>query len=425
MNKRKRVSIITMVIVFLIILNIMLLIITPVVNNSLKNKDVYIIDREKITQLPKLYFTGDMSNMTEKKDVRDITVKYEDGINKSISMYAQIKIQGSGSLKYPKKNYTITFYKDSDHSQKQKVDVGFGAQSKYCLKADWVDSATHARNIVGARLAAVLQDASVRFKEAPNNGLIDGFPIEIYLNNEYLGLYTWNIPKDAWMWALDEDNTDNVVVAVDGHTEVTRFKQLSNDWDEDKLKVEAGQYSEELKNNFNDLITFVKDSTDEEFVEYFEEHIDLESALNYVIIANVINGYDNSDKNFMMVSYDQKIWYPSLYDLDSTFGQDYWGKNTYDYEYLIDKSGSVLWERFTKLFKNQISLRYTQLRKYILTKEYIMNLFDSFKSTIPEDALIRDRERWPDAPGLGYEQIEEYLDYKLPYLDEYYSRENP
>lgn len=420
MNKRKRVSMITIVIVFLIIFNVMLLIITPIVNNSLKPKDVYIIEREKIVQLPKLYLTGDMSNMTEKKDVRDIAVKYEDGINKNISMYAQIKLQGSGSLQYPKKNYTITFYKDSEYSQKQKVDVGFGAKSKYCLKANWIDSATHARNIVSARLAAVLQDASVRFKEAPNNGLIDGFPIEIYLNNEYLGLYTWNIPKDAQLWALDEDNTDNTAVVVDGYTEVTRFKQLSNDWDEDKIKIEAGQYSEELKNNFNDLITFVKDSTDEEFIEHFEEHIDLESALNYVIVANVINGYDNAIKNFVLVSYDQKIWYPSLYDLDSTFGQDYWGKNTYNYEYVLDDSQSLFWQRFTRLYRDKISERYSQLRKDILTKEYIMSLFDSFKSTIPEDAMTRDRERWPDAPGLGYEQIEEYLDYKLPYLDEYY-----
>ncbi len=49
-----------------------------------------------------------------------------------------------------------------------------------------------------------------------------------------------------------------------------------------------------------------------------------------------------------------------------------------------------------------------------------MGLFESFKSTIPETLYEKDRERWPDAPGLDYAQIEEYLDYKLPYLDEYY-----
>lgn len=162
----------------------MLVIITPAVEESirtLKAKDAYIIDREIVTEAPKLYFTGDMSNMTDKSDVRDIKVKYEDGANKKFTTYAQIKIQGASSAAYPKKNYTITFFKDSKHNEKQKIDVGFGEHSKYCLKANWIDSLTHARNIVSARLAAILQDASGRFKKAPNNGLIDGFPIEIYL----------------------------------------------------------------------------------------------------------------------------------------------------------------------------------------------------------------------------------------------------
>ena len=422
MNKR-RVSVISMLIIFLVIFNVMLVIITPAVEESirtLKAKDAYIIDREIVTEAPKLYFTGDMSNMTDKSDVRDIKVKYEDGANKKFTTYAQIKIQGASSAAYPKKNYTITFFKDSKHNEKQKIDVGFGEHSKYCLKANWIDSLTHARNIVSARLAAILQDASGRFKDSPNNGLIDGFPIEIYLNNEFLGLYTWNIPKEAWMWGLDEEDENNVVVAVDGHSPVTFFKEISNAWEEDELEVEVGKYSEELKNNFNDLITFVKDSTDEEFIEHFNEHIDFESALNYAILANVINGYDNSSKNCMMVTYDQKLWYPSLYDLDSTFGQNWYGNGTCDYKFLIENSKSILWERFNKLFRDKIVERYSELRKNIITKDYIMGLFESFKSTIPETLYEKDRERWPDAPGLDYAQIEEYLDYKLPYLDEYY-----
>lgn len=222
------------------------------------------------------------------------------------------------------------------------------------------------------------------------------------------------------MWALDEEDENNVVVALDIHTEVTQFRKISNNWEEEGLEVEVGEYSEELKKNFDDLVTFVKDSTDEEFIEHFNEHIDFESALNYAILANVINGYDNSSKNCMMVTYDQKLWYPSLYDLDSTFGQNWYGNGTCDYKFLIENSKSILWERFNKLFRDKIVERYSELRKDIITKDYIMGLFESFKSTIPETLYEKDRERWPDAPGLDYAQIEEYLDYKLPYLDEYY-----
>ena len=57
------------------------------------------------------------------------------------------------------------------------------------------------------------------------------------------------------MWALDEEDENNVVVALDIHTEVTQFRKISNNWEEEGLEVEVGEYSEELKNNFNDSLT--------------------------------------------------------------------------------------------------------------------------------------------------------------------------
>lgn len=122
----------------------------------------------------------------------------------------------------------------------------------------------------------------------------------------------------------------------------------------------------------------------------------------------------------MIVTYDQKLWYPSLYDLDATYGQNWHGTDKYNYEFLIEQGGSLLWERFNKLFRDKIVERYSELRKNIITKDYIMGLFESFKSTIPETLYEKDRERWPNSCSLDYDQIEEYLDYKLPYLDEYY-----
>lgn len=419
--KKKRISLISMLIVFLVILNVTLIMITPVVeesNRTLEDNDGYIIDREKVSTAPKLYFTGDMSEMTSKKDIRDISVTYSDENNK-FDAYAKIKVQGTSFLGYAKKNYTITFYSDEEYEEKLKVDVGFGKQSKYCLKANWIDN-THARNIVSARLAAILQERSNRFLDAPNNGLIDGFPVEVYLNKEFLGLYTWNIPKDAWMWALDEDDPKQVVIGLDSHGPQCRFAELIDDWDKSDLEIEYGEYSDELKDNYNRLISFVKDSSDEDFVAHFEEYIDKESAINYALMLNVLNAIDNTDKNMMMVSYDQKIWYPSLYDLDTTFGTDSQGLNVIDYDFMAQDGSCRLWDRFTELFKEDIANRYKELRADILTKEYIMNMFEDFKSTIPESLAEKEIKKWPYAPGYDYSQIEEYLDFKLPYLDVYY-----
>lgn len=49
--------------------------------------------------LPKLYFTGDISNMNNKEDERSIEVKYESD-NLNFTSYATIKIQGQPSTIY-------------------------------------------------------------------------------------------------------------------------------------------------------------------------------------------------------------------------------------------------------------------------------------------------------------------------------------
>lgn len=107
------------------------------------------------TDIPKLYFEGDITQMLEKSDVRSISFEYR-AEGQVLSGFAELKVQGTSSLLYDKKNYTIKFYEDAEHSQKLKLDLGWGEQSKYCLKANWIDR-THARNIVTARLVTQIQ----------------------------------------------------------------------------------------------------------------------------------------------------------------------------------------------------------------------------------------------------------------------------
>ena len=75
--------------------------------------------------IPKVYLEGDISNMTSKEDEREVLMKYRSyGLN--FDKYIKIKVQGTSSLSYEKKNYTINFYKDNTYENKEKVDVGFG-----------------------------------------------------------------------------------------------------------------------------------------------------------------------------------------------------------------------------------------------------------------------------------------------------------
>lgn len=55
------------------------------------------------------------------------------------------------------------------------------------------------------------------FKDTPNYGQIDGFPIEVYENGNFLGLYTLNIPKDKWLFNIDDDNKNNIIITSESN----------------------------------------------------------------------------------------------------------------------------------------------------------------------------------------------------------------
>ena len=61
--------------------------------------------------IPKMYISGEIYGMQEKSDKRAINVKYE-STNKNFECYASLKVQGSYTLKFDKKNYNITFYEN-------------------------------------------------------------------------------------------------------------------------------------------------------------------------------------------------------------------------------------------------------------------------------------------------------------------------
>lgn len=370
----------------------------------------------RINEIQKLYFNGNLDEMTSKEDERIISVKY-DGFNQRFNAYAKIKIQGSSSINYVKKNYTIKLYKDKDLDEVFKFDFGWGKQNKYCLKANWVDK-THARNIVSANLAADVQKKYKLFTNTPHYGTIDGKPIEIYLNNEFLGLYTLNIPKDAWMFNMDERNENHIVLAANNHAPGNLFTGEANyeAWD-----VEVGEKNQETLNKLNRVVDFVRFSSDEEFRNNIYEYFNLDSLLNYYVLMQFGQFNDNVSKNMLMVTYDGKIWYTSLYDLDTTWGTQWNGLELFKYEELSCPNESALWQRVENAFPNELADRYFELRKDILTPEKIKERFKQFTCTIPNKSFEKESARWNNIPGYDLNQINDFLNVRVPLVDDYFT----
>ena len=377
------------------------------------------------TSIPKLDLIGEISGMEDKSDERKIAFSYRDG-DEQITGYAKIKVQGSSSLAYEKKNYTIKLYSDKDCDEKMPVDLGWGAQNKYCLKANWVDR-THARNLVTANLAAKAQEKYRLLTQTPNNGCVDGFPVEVYANGRFLGLYTWNIPKDAWMFAMDEDDPNHLVLSGQGWEEANYFRAMPGF---DIWSMEVGEESEKGQEKLDRQIDFVMNSSDQEFRDHFSEYLNLDAALNYYVISDIAYLHDNLGKNMLLATYDGQVWYLCLYDLDTSWGTTNDGLGLVDYQdRLLDLSANLLLERMEQCFPRELAQRYFQLRAELFSDEHILAEFDRFREEIPRLTFAKEILRWgegtiprrEDLPGFDYDQIREYLSSVGPRLDAKYT----
>ena len=55
----------------------------------------------------------------------------------------------------------------------------------------------------------------------------------------------------------------------------------------------------------------------------------------------------------------------------------------------------------------------------ILTKEYVMDEFESFKAQIPESSFEKEVERWREIPGAEITQISDFLDFRISFVDKF------
>lgn len=356
--------------------------------------------------------------------------------------YIKIKCQGSSSMEHPKKNFTVKLYKDEDRTIPLEIEIpGWKHPSnKFVLKANWVDS-SHARNVVSAKLwgeiVASRPDYDTLPEElrmSPNNGAIDGFPIIVTTNGAYQGVYTWNIGKDAWLWGMDEDNTNHVLLCGETNTvgtgtdvSATNFREPWSGTDEDDWTVEVGTNSDAVKNAFN-AIHECLNLPDEECKEMLNRYLDVQSAIDYDLFACVDRGVDNIARNMLLGTYDLKKWICGHYDMDMTWGIPFGeGYGHTDAEHLgseYHEQNSLLWERIESLFVEEMKERGAYLRSTVLSYGNIMSKFEQFINTIGATAYEDDVWVYSEIPNRarqGLRYFREFVKERLEYFDKWIS----
>ena len=384
--------------------------------------------------IPKVFISG--VKPTTKDDVL-AEMRY---ISKTDDFYAYLKIkcQGASSLSYPKKNFTIKMYADEARGTKLKKafkEWGF-EENKFVLKANWIDH-SHARNIVSARIWDEIvrsrpnyDDLPVEMRTSHNSGAIDGFPVKLYYNGTYEGLYTWNYGKDPWMWNMDDDNPNHALLCCCYNdngvllNKAGNFRALWSGVHEDNWDIEVGTQGATLTNSLNVLISCVKDTDDETFKATIGNYLDIESALDYYLYFWANAGLDSLENNMMLASYDGAKWICGAYDMDSVWGLFFNGSKFIATDFKCPDQYqapySLLWERITKLFIPELKARYAELRSGVLSYPNIVTHFERFMDVISSDLYAEDLTIYTDIPSgstNNIKQIRNYVRDRLSYVD--------
>ena len=370
------------------------------VDNALQGSGLSVPSEPEHDDIPKVFIDGAIPTT---KDNVEAEMTY---ISKTLNFHAYIKIkcQGNSSMSYPKKNFTVALYKDEDRSEKMKVPFkNWGGQNKFCLKANWIDI-SHLRNVVSARIWGDVvksrpnyDDYPEELKTSPNQGAIDGFPIKVYNNGVYQGRYTWNIPKDKWMFNMNDDLDEHCVLCGENYDSGC-FRALplidESDWS-DEIHDSVPQ---SIKTSWTNAISFVMNSSDEEFKANLGNYFDVQSLLDYHIYGMYMCGIDQYGKNQIYMTYDGVKWIASMYDLDSTWGLYWNGQSILAYTYsrsqyedqIQGRLGNLLYERLEELFSDELQMRWMELRDSALKLSNVINHFERMSDVFTSDLIKED-----------------------------------
>lgn len=328
-------------------------------------------------QLPVMVITGDIPTLeaatsTSTQILVDIDYKNEQDPSKNFTMKnAALRIQGTSSLAYPRKNFrfytkkeesTLVYDADGNIIKDKLYSFIDNAQPVdcWCLKADFAESSgTHNTGV--ARIwnkvmyGAIIQHTNILGQSVNGYALrtnaqvaaleegfkydvrttIDGFPIVLFYKKNasdtdliFLGKYNFNNDKSTPSVFGFENipNFDNEHMQCwetkdNGHP-LGLFTDVSN-FDEDWSEAFESRYPDTTTPNTSDLKAFsewLSNVSQEDFATQKWEHLDVYKVAAYYVYLMRFGAVDQPVKNGFLTSEDGQKFYYINYDNDTING---------------------------------------------------------------------------------------------------------
>lgn len=122
------------------------------------------------------------------------------------------------------------------------------------------------------------------------------------------------------------------------------------------------------------------------FKEEFKDYFDLTFTAVYYVLTHTLLMIDSRAKNMMIATWDNKIWFPIFYDMDTMLGLNNYGYNKFSYDVedkdanIYNGQNSVLWNNFKECFAEEIAKVYNQLRNTGMSYSNLIAIYNDLQA---------------------------------------------
>jgi len=299
------------------------------------------------------------------------TVVYKGSNNIEVSyLDLGIRLRGNTSRGKDKKSFKLNFKKFVD-------DQRFFGLKKLNLKADTNDP------------SCVREHMTMNLYRDYNLVVARVNHVKLYINNNYMGLYS-NVEQidKTFLGARYDDNDGNLFKC----TYPADFSDLNRVYDDSTYELKT---NEEVNNrdNLYAFIEFLTTASDNDFDLHIEEYIDVREYLKQLpieILTGHWDGYSYNKNNFYLYYNPVESRFEYIpYDTDNTLGIDWvdrdWAERDI-YDWAKHGEPRPLHKRILAIprYHAQFTQNMNELLESKFTSSYQMNLANSYRELIQE-----------------------------------------
>lgn len=430
---------------------------------------------------------------TTKQDNKKAFLEFWDMQGNYFKKHAILNAQGNSSMGFPKKNVSVDICDDEWLGEDTpKIRIGkWVPQDSFHMKAYYTDffrgvgavsyklydqivltrGALYDRPWKKALLDMSKIGTTTKSLGNPNVGnydlltdtgarcFPDGFPVAIYLNDVFYGIFSFQLKKHRDNYHLDKSTAENVhldgtlnyytifggkdninwgefeirnpkgLYAIGGNKYDADIKQEEiagetevNSWIADGILPDGTEITSKIKKNLqltakvkkyiqnlSDAVGVIKaaeaaynasSKTTEDlstFKKVYEKYFDVENMIDYIIVSDIIKNGDGFSKNWQFFCYDGIKWFVGLYDCDMTFGCE-WSYITDTLTGHLNSSVDSPHGFIIKYYNDELEKRYKELMDCgIISPKNIYSLITDWMQRIGTSFFKQEYKKWKES----------------------------